>query len=86
MTNLATTAKMPSTMPDATPITGPITVIISLGDTVSGIESIIAASSAWLAMYRPNNRICDAVIHTLFNMLTSKPCRKYLPEHFVAMM
>src|SRR4029453_546892 len=46
----ATKANRPSTRPDATPITGPMTAIISRGERGSGIDAIMAASCGWFAM------------------------------------
>ena len=40
----ATSAKSPRTMPEATPTTGPIISIMSLGESGSGIVFIMAAS------------------------------------------
>ena len=41
----------PSTTPEATPITGPISLIMILGESRRGIDFIIAASCAWCATY-----------------------------------
>ena len=47
----AITAKSPITRPEITPMIGPVTAIISRGESGSGIDAIISASAGWLAMY-----------------------------------
>jgi len=54
---LAMIAKTPRTQPEMTPITGPVSSIITRGCVGSGIDAIIAASRGWFAMYRLNSKM-----------------------------
>ena len=64
----------------------PVSAIISLGDSGRGMEVIIAASRAWLAMYLLNKSTCTAVTHTELARPRNNPCRKCFDGRCLAMM
>jgi len=62
--------------PETRPTTGPVRAIITLGESGSGIDLIIAASRGWLAMYLLKNSMCEAMIHTEFARPGNGPWEK----------
>lgn len=61
--------------PDTTPTTGPVSAIISRGESGIGMEFIIAASFGCLERYGAKNRMCAAVTQKLLTMPIATPLR-----------